>query len=234
MVTGLAEGEAVCELIRRLAALACRAISPSFLCAANVKSCTDWADKALWGKSVRFGSTNSPQVPQRCQRLVSVKPPSRSGACVYQASGTEKYCLAHVCFGLDISAVFTWESLTPHLENNDVEGGQLQLGEKDIKLQGRVCFLTPLSSVHGRQWFRIIQLHYHCILNDTYCGSCFSAQEMSLSSLIMAVSTCHTIIKNTLLSIQATFVSHLFFIKNTINCHPGLKNCMCQGMISIG
>lgn len=96
MVTGLAEGEVVSELISQRAALVCRAISPSFLRVATMKSCSDWADKALRGKSVRFGSTNSPQVPQRCWRLVWVKLPYRSRVCVCQASGMEKYCLAHL------------------------------------------------------------------------------------------------------------------------------------------
>lgn len=48
-MTGSAKGEAVWELISWLAALACRAIRPSFLLAANVMSCTDWPDKALQG-----------------------------------------------------------------------------------------------------------------------------------------------------------------------------------------
>ena len=142
MVTGLAEGEAVCGLIRRLTALACCAISPSLSAELTWCHALTGQIKPCGGKSVRFGSTNSPRVPQRCQRLVSVEPPFRSGLCVYQASGAEKYCLAHVCFGLDITTVFTWEALTPRLQNNDASCSS----GNDIMLQGRVC-CWPYSTV---------------------------------------------------------------------------------------
>lgn len=49
-MTGSIEGEAVWELISWLAALACRAIRPSFLPTANMMSCSVWADKALRGE----------------------------------------------------------------------------------------------------------------------------------------------------------------------------------------
>lgn len=125
MVTSLAEGEAVCGLISWLVALVCRAISPSLSVVLTWCHALTGQIKPYGGKSVRFGSTNSQQVPQRCLRLVSVEPPYRSGICLYQASGIEKYCLANVCFGLDSSMVFTWEALTLHLENNEGKGGLL-------------------------------------------------------------------------------------------------------------
>lgn len=125
MVTGLADGEAVCRLISWLIALVCRAITPSLSVVLTWCHALTGQIKRYEGKSVRFGSTNSQQVPQRCPRLVSVEPPFRSGICLYQASGTEKYCLAHVCFGLDSSMVFAWEALTLHLENNEGKGGLL-------------------------------------------------------------------------------------------------------------
>lgn len=135
MVTGLAEGEAVCGLISWLTALVCRAISPSLSVVLTWCHALTGQIKPCGGKSVRFGSTNSQQVPQRCPRLVSVEPPFRSGICLYQASGIEKYCLANVCFGLDSPTVFTWEALPLHLENNDGTGGLLW--ERDTMRQDR-------------------------------------------------------------------------------------------------
>lgn len=35
--------------------------------------------------------------------------------CIRQVSGPEKYCLAHVCFGIAISTEFTWEVLSLYL-----------------------------------------------------------------------------------------------------------------------
>lgn len=61
MVTGLAEGEAVSELISQPALLVGRAISPSFLCVATMKSCSDWADKALWGEISLFWVNKQPR-----------------------------------------------------------------------------------------------------------------------------------------------------------------------------
>lgn len=175
MVTGLAEGEAVCGLIRQLAALACRAISPSLSVELTWCHALSGQIKPCRGKSVRFGSTNSLQVPQWCQRLVSVEPPFRSGVCVYQASGTEKYCLAHVCFGLDISTVFTWEALNLHLKNNDVKRGQLQLLERDIcSKAGCAADLIPLynsivciTTVVMFYYFTVINLESFIIYQRT-------------------------------------------------------------------
>lgn len=125
MVTGLAEGEAVCGLISRLAAVVCRAIGPS-LSGANLMSCTDWADKALWGEISSYWVNKQ---PASCRNMPEIgfqqNHQSGQGLCFYQASGIEKYCLVHVCFGLDIFTVFTWEALALHIKNNDVKGGQL-------------------------------------------------------------------------------------------------------------